>query len=98
MTSDSMADYGAHGRDRITANTMPVFRRFRQKMSAKLTRVTLEQFVKARASEGLTLDIGAQTGPYKTWFPNRVAVDIFARPGIAVVTDAQRLGLASETF
>jgi len=77
---------------------MPVFRRFRQAMSAKLTRVTLEQFVKARASVGLTLDIGAQTGPYKTWFPNRVAIDIFARPGIAVVTDAQRLGLASEAF
>lgn len=77
---------------------MPLFRRLRRAMSAKLTRVTLDRFVERHASTGRTLDIGAQTGPYKTWFPNRVPIDIFWRPGIAVVTDAQRLGLADESF
>jgi len=93
-----MADYVARRRDRITSNAMPLFRRLRRTMSAKLTRVTLDRFVERHASPGLTLDIGAQTGPYKTWFPNRVPIDIFWRPGISVVTDAQHLGLASEAF
>ncbi len=77
---------------------MPVFRRLRRALSAKLTRVTLDRFVDRHASTGFTLDIGAQTGPYKAAFPNRVAIDIVPRDGIAVVTDAQALGLASDTF
>jgi SAM-dependent methyltransferase len=77
---------------------MPAFRRLRRALSAKLTRVTLDRFVDRHASTGLTLDIGAQTGPYKAAFPNRVAIDIVPRDGIAVVTDAQALGLASATF
>lgn len=70
----------------------------RRRLSAKLTRVTLDRFVKQHASNARTLDIGAQTGPYAASFPNRVAIDLTARKGIHVVTDAQRLGFREGAF
>lgn len=77
---------------------MGLFRKTRRSLSAKLTRVTLDAFIQAHASTGLTLDIGAQIGPYATLFPHRVALDIQPRRGIQVVSDAQQLGIASEAF
>lgn len=77
---------------------MALFRRLRRALSAKLTRVTLDRFVQAHATTDRTLDIGAQTGPYAAFFPNRVAIDLQARPGIQVVTDAQRLAFRDESF
>jgi len=77
---------------------MALFRRLRRALFAKITRVTLDRFVQAHASTDLTLDIGAQTGPYAACFPNRIAIDLHARPGIQVVTDAQRLAFREESF
>lgn len=77
---------------------MPLFRRFRQRLSAKLTRITLDRFIARHADSGRTLDIGAQTGPYAAHFPNRVALDIQPRAGIQIVSDAQRLGVTTASF
>ncbi len=77
---------------------MAVFRRLRRALFAKITRVTLDRFVQEHASTARTLDIGAQTGPYAVCFPNRVAIDLTPRPGIHVVTDAQRLAFCDGSF
>jgi SAM-dependent methyltransferase len=75
-----------------------VFKTIGRRLSAKLTRVTLDRFVIAHASSGRTLDIGAQNGPYAAWFPNRVALDIRRGSGVQVLGDAQALGLADAVF
>jgi SAM-dependent methyltransferase len=67
-------------------------------LSGKLTRVTLDRFIAAHASSGRTLDIGAQNSPYAALFPNRIALDIKPGRGVAVIGDAQALGIGSETF
>lgn len=67
-------------------------------LSAKLTRVTLDRFVQAHASTGLTLDIGAQNGPYAAFFPKRVALDIRPGRGVRIIGDAMSLGIADDTF
>jgi SAM-dependent methyltransferase len=77
---------------------MRVVERIRRPLSAKLTRVTLDRFVRAHASAGRTLDIGAQNGPYAAFFPNRLALDIRRGAGVQVIGDAQTLGLAAGVF
>lgn len=67
-------------------------------LSGKLTRVTLDRFIAAHATTGLTLDIGAQNSPYAALFPNRIALDIKPGRGVAVIGDAQALGIASQAF
>ena len=74
---------------------MAITRWIRRALSAKLTRVTLDRFIAAHASRGLTLDLGAQTGPYAAHFPRRVALDLRPGPGVDVVGDALALGIAS---
>lgn len=70
----------------------------RRALSRKLTRVTLDRFIAAHASGGLTLDLGAQAGPYASLFPRRVGLDLHAAPGIAVVGDARHLPVRTDTF
>lgn len=77
---------------------MAFSRRIGRALTAKLTRVTLDRFVRAHASTGRTLDIGAQNGPYAAWFPNRVALDIRRGSGVQIIGDAQALGLADASF
>ena len=77
---------------------MPLFKRFSRALSAKLTRITLDQFIEANASNARTLDIGAQNGPYAKWFPNRVSVDIRRGTGVHLLSDAHALALADATF
>jgi SAM-dependent methyltransferase len=77
---------------------MSLFKKATRPLSAKLTRVTLDRFVRKHANSGLTLDIGAQTGPYAAWFPRRVALDIRPRVGIQIVADAQALAVADGAF
>jgi SAM-dependent methyltransferase len=77
---------------------MPLLKRAGRRLSAKLTRVTLDRFIQAHASAGRTLDIGAQNGPYAACFPNRVALDIKPGAGVQVLGDAQALGLAANVF
>jgi SAM-dependent methyltransferase len=73
---------------------MSLVKKATRPLSDKLTRITLGRFIQRHADPGLTLDIGAQTGPYAAWFPHRVAIDIRPRTGIQVVSDAQTLAVA----
>ena len=64
-------------------------------LSGKLTRITLDRFIAAHATPALTLDIGAQNGPYAALFPHRVGLDIAPGRGVQVIGDAQALGIGS---
>ena len=66
-------------------------------LSGKLTRITLDRFIAAHATGALTLDIGAQNGPYAALFPRRVALDIVPGRGVQVIGDAQALGIGGAT-
>lgn len=77
---------------------MPLLKKTSRALSAKLTRVTLDRFVASHASDGLTLDIGAQNGPYAAAFPRRIALDLRHGRGVQVLGDAQALGLADSVF
>ena len=77
---------------------MPLSKKIGRALSAKLTRITLDKFVQAHAGPGLTLDIGAQNGPYAALFPNRVGLDIRHGTGVQIIGDAQALGIAADTF
>jgi SAM-dependent methyltransferase len=67
-------------------------------LSAKLTRVTLDRFIRAHASGGRTLDLGAQNGPYATLFPRRVALDLHPAAGLHVRGDAHGLPFVNAAF
>jgi SAM-dependent methyltransferase len=77
---------------------MPLFKRIARPLTAKLTRVTLDQFVQRHASAAPTLDIGAQNGPYAALFPRRVGLDIRPGQGVRIIGDAQALGIADQAF
>jgi SAM-dependent methyltransferase len=77
---------------------MPLFTRIGRALSAKLTRVTLDRFIEAHASDRRTLDIGAQNGPYAAHFPRRVALDVERGIGVQVIGDAQALGIRDASF
>ena len=67
-------------------------------LSRKLTRITLDRFIAAHATSRLTLDIGAQNGPYAAHFPNRVPLDIRPGRGVRIIGDAQALGIRDAAF
>lgn len=77
---------------------MPAFSFIGRRLSAKLTRVTLDRFIAAHASDSPTLDIGAQNGPYAALFPRRVGLDIQPGIGVRIIGDAQALGIRDEAF
>src|SRR5262245_38667302 len=77
---------------------MTLSKRVGRVLSGKLTRVTLDRFIAAHASDLRTLDIGAQSGPYAAHFPRRVALDIQCGVGVQVIGDAQALGIRDATF
>jgi SAM-dependent methyltransferase len=77
---------------------MTLSKRVGRILSKKLTRVTLDRFVVSHATAGLTLDLGAQTGPYAAHFPRRVGLDLQPAPGVAVVADARSLPLRDAVF
>lgn len=67
-------------------------------LSAKLTRVTLDRFIARHATDRRTLDLGAQNGPYRALFPRRIGLDIQAGLGVAIIGDAQALGIRDASF
>src|SRR3954463_9838497 len=77
---------------------MPLFKKARRALSAKLTRVTLDRFIAAHASGRRTLDIGAQNGPYGAHFPRRIALDITRGVGVRIIGDAQALAIRDASF
>jgi SAM-dependent methyltransferase len=76
--------------------TLPA--RIGRRLSGKLTRVTLDRFIAAHASDGLTLDLGAQTGPYAAHFPRRVGLDLQRGAGVAIVGNALELPIRDAAF
>ena len=77
---------------------MSPFKKIGRALSGKLTRITLDRFIAAHATAGRTLDIGAQNGPYATHFPHRIGLDIRPGAGVAIIGDAQALGIGDATF
>ena len=61
-------------------------------------RLSLEAFLGSHASEGLTLEIGAEDAACARWFPNRVAINIRPNEHAHVLADAYSLPFASEAF
>ena len=77
---------------------MPLFSRVGRALSGKLTRITLDRFIAAHATDRRTLDIGAQNGPYGAHFPRRVGLDIRPGAGVRIIGDAQALGIRDAAF
>jgi SAM-dependent methyltransferase len=77
---------------------MPLLKKAGRALSGKLTRVTLDRFIAAHASDRRTLDIGAQNGPYAVHFPQRIALDIKTGIGVQIIGDAQALGIRDASF
>jgi SAM-dependent methyltransferase len=77
---------------------MPLFSSIGRGLSRKLTRITLDRFIAANASGQLTLDIGAQNGPYAALFPRRVGLDVRPGHGVRIIGDAQALGIRDAAF
>jgi SAM-dependent methyltransferase len=69
-----------------------------RRLSRKLTRVSLDRFIASHAATGLTLDLGAQGGPYASHFPRRIGLDLRAAAGVHVVGDARRLPVRDAAF
>ena len=67
-------------------------------LSGKLTRITLDRFIAAHATDRVTLDIGAQNGPYAALFPRRIGLDIRPGRGVRIIGDAQALGIRDGAF
>jgi SAM-dependent methyltransferase len=77
---------------------MPLFSRVGRALSGKLTRITLDRFIAAHATDRRTLDVGAQNGPYGAHFPGRVGLDIRPGAGVRIIGDAQALGIRDAAF
>jgi SAM-dependent methyltransferase len=77
---------------------MTVLKKVSGRLSAKLTRITLDRFIARHASNLPTLDIGAQNGPYASFFPKRVALDVQRGTGVRIIGDAQALGVRDASF
>ena len=73
-------------------------RRLTRPLTTKIPRVYLDEFIRQHASDGLTLDLGASTGPYQTLFPKRVGVDVERATGVDVVSDAHALAFRDQSF
>jgi len=67
-------------------------------LTSKPTRAHIEPFLKKYASNAHTLDLGADDSPYRALFPNRVSLDVEARPGVDVVGDAHALPFVDGEF
>lgn len=61
-------------------------------------RLSLEAFLAAHASDGLTLEIGAEDSACARWFPNRVAINIRPNEHAHALADAYRLPFGDEAF
>src|SRR4051812_39358 len=61
-------------------------------------RLSLESFLGGHASEGLTLEVGAEDSTCGRWFPNRVAINIRPNEHVHVLADAYRLPFGDATF
>lgn len=70
----------------------------RNTITTKITRESLESFIRMHTSNGLTLDVGCGNSPYAQYFANRVSLDYAKREGLDVIGDAHQLPFKSATF
>ena len=61
-------------------------------------RLSLESFLSAHATEGLTLEVGAEDCACARWFPNRVAINIRPNEHVQILADAYRLPFGEGAF
>ena len=73
---------------------MFLFRTFTEKISRKVT----SEFIKNRASEKFTLDVGCGESPYSKYFPNRVSFDLEYTEGANLIADVNDLPFKNESF
>ncbi len=69
-----------------------------QKLTSKITRKQLNQFVSKHSNGLYTLDLGCANSPYSKYFINRLGFDIEKGTGVDVVGDAHELPFENETF
>lgn len=81
-----------------TMNLRRTLQRLERPLSARMTRVPLERFLREHATEEKTLDLGASSGPYGPLFPNRVSLDIVPAPGVHLIGDAHALPFRDASF
>jgi SAM-dependent methyltransferase len=75
-----------------------ISRRLERHVTARLTRQALDRFLRSRASDARTLDLGGGSGPYAHYFPNRLCMDVRPTPDVHFVGDAHRLPLRDGAF
>lgn len=68
------------------------------RLSRKITRDRLAAFLAKQHTDTLTLEVGAKRQSYHALFPNTVAGDIAAYPGLDLQLDAHRLPFTEASF
>jgi SAM-dependent methyltransferase len=61
-------------------------------------RLSLESFLSAHATGGLTLEVGAEDSACARWFPNRVAINLRPNEHVQIMADAYRLPFGDGAF
>ncbi|HJU56720.1 MAG TPA: methyltransferase domain-containing protein [Pyrinomonadaceae bacterium] len=61
-------------------------------------RLRLEAFLSRHATDGRTLEIGAEDSTCKSWFPQRVAINLALNAHIDIQADAYHLPFRDEAF
>src|ERR1043166_9856400 len=61
-------------------------------------RLSLESFLSAHATGGLTLEVGAEDSACARWFPNRVAINVRPNEHVQILADAYRLPFGDGAF
>lgn len=67
------------------------------RLTAKITRPRLRAFLTPHATDTPVLEVGAKDRPYADLFPNAIAGDIVAAPGLNAQFDAHHLPFAAES-
>ncbi len=69
-----------------------------ERLTGKITRSHLREFLAPYATDAYTLDIGCANSPYSRLFPKRVGLDVAPGAGVDVVADAHALPFEDATF
>ena len=69
-----------------------------EKLTVKINRQNLKNFLASEATEEEILEIGAKNRPYKDFFPNVIALDIVAGKEINLIADAHLLPFKKNSF
>jgi SAM-dependent methyltransferase len=77
---------------------MRLLKRLRSRLTHKISRDYLEDFVAAHGTRDLTLDIGCGTGLYARYFPRWIGLDVINRGKAVLIGDAHRLPIKSSSI